>query len=272
MAEAWGGVQFAVPSRGRADTIAGKTLGWLARAGVPMQAITVFVADQAERAAYERTVPRGLYGSLQVGRAGLRQQRNFIQAWYRGVFGHGVKVVSIDDDLTGLVARVSEKVLQPVTNLEEVVKTGFEMTERGQCRLWGIYPVRNAYFMKPDVSYRLAFISGGFWGCIISEERRAVELAEDLWTKEDIERTIKYYLADGAVCRINYLAMLTDYSTGVGGVQAYRTEERNLLSARVIAERYPQLCSVKFRSDGRAELTLRDKRPKTKTKTKTKGK
>ena len=68
----------AIPSYQRANLIGGRALQTLQAGRVARERIYIFVADEAERAAYECALPRESYGKIVTGVKGLTAQRNFI--------------------------------------------------------------------------------------------------------------------------------------------------------------------------------------------------
>jgi hypothetical protein len=85
-----------------------------------------------------------------------------------------------------------------------------------RCRLWGIYPVLNPLFMKKRVKLGLNYIVGAFWG-VINTHEPGMEVSLD--DKEDFERTLKFYMADGNVVRLEAYSLKTSYYSTPGGMQ-----------------------------------------------------
>lgn len=243
---------IAIPSYRRAQTLRDKTLAYLSSCGVGPERISIFVADESERDIYRAVL--GNYYHLVVAQPGMRAVRNFIQNYYQ----EGQLVFNLDDDLIGLFERVSDKEVRPLTALSDIIDQGFNLCQRLRLRLFGINAVLNPFFMKPEVSVNLKYIVGCAWGCINSHDPR---LAVTLDDKEDFERTIKFYMLDGGVVRLNWIAPKTRYYKEPGGMQVERTEQRVDQSARYLAKTYPLFCSLNDKKkSGHLELRLRDKR------------
>jgi hypothetical protein len=194
------------------------------------------------------------YSKLVIGEIGMGAIRNFIHKYYP----ENTYLVSLDDDLQGILRWVNKKTFWDVFCLErEVIEPGFRACERSGARLWGIYAAGNPFFMKQRISTDFRFIVGSLYGCI---NRHDCLVSRD--DKEDSERSILFYLADGAVCRLNHVTVKTAYYTEPGGMQVARTAQSILDSAKYLAEKYPDLCTMYIRkATGRAELRLKDKRP-----------
>lgn len=246
----------AVPSYRRSETLATKTLPMLRDGGVPLDRVTVFVCDD-ERALYERaTAP---FPGVLLARAEptLRAARNIIARHYP--VGH--PVVQVDDDLKGLIHMVDEKAVEPVKDLHALFIRGFEEADRAGARLWGLYPVKNPYFMKRGVTTALKYIGGGLFGARFTGKDDPDFVVLD--DKEDFERSCRFYLHDGAVVRFGDISWNTTGYGGDGGMQEYRTPETISHGANEMVRLFPQLASLNLsKKSGHAEVRLKDNRNK----------
>ena len=159
------------------------------------------------------------YGSafpeLQIVRSplGLHQTANFIsQHWM-----DGKKVLQLHDDIKQVNKFVlkengggerSTATREPVVDLGELVLELFEHMENHGAHLGGIYLNNNAgqgLGNKDAVSTKNAFIHDPFTALIVS--RGAVVLEEKFKQKQDAERSVKYFILDGVVVRMNHYGM-----------------------------------------------------------------
>lgn len=252
-------IEVAVPSYKRAATLRSKTLAWLAACGVPAENITVFVADEDERKSYTAELAPGSFGRVVVGKRGMGAIRRFIAGYYPA----GTKVLNADDDIQQLLVHVDEKHAVPYTDLHELVQNGFEMCARSGAKFWGVYAVKNPYFMKKTVTFDLRYVNGTLWGNIAGDGSKGDPFMVTLDDKEDFERTLRCYVAHGAVVRFNYLACDTNFYGEPGGMQEDRTEDRITESAKALVARYPGLCTLNMsKKSGHAEVRLKDRRGK----------
>ena len=242
--------QIAIPSYQRANTIKQKTLRLLQRYKVDPERVTIFVANDEEYRTYEAALAGGPYTKLVVGEVGLCAIRNIIHTYYP----ENTYLVSLDDDLQRIFRRVDNKTFWEVFSLEqEVIGPAFRACERSGARLWGVYSASNPFFMKPRISLGLRYIIGSLFGCINRHD--CLVTLDD---KEDFERSILFYLADGAVCRLDHITVKSAYYKEPGGMQVERTEQRIYESAKYLAEKYPGLCTMYIRkTTGHAELRLK---------------
>jgi hypothetical protein len=234
---------IAIPSYHRAETLAYKTLNYLLRTNVPPDRITVFVSDEDQKKAYAEAfqrihkddLPSGI--KIVVAVPGMRAVRNFIQKYYE----EGELVFNLDDDLDRISRKVDDKKIVEEEDLHSMIVHGFNEAERRGARLWGIYPVDNPYWMKAKISVGLFYIEGAVWGFRNSHSKDYSVTLED---KEDFERSIKCFLADGCVVRLNKWSMTTKFYREPGGMQqdGKRTLKRISDSAKDLLFRYPGLC------------------------------
>jgi hypothetical protein len=257
----WKDVVIVIPSYKRAETIQNKTLAVLKDYKIPADKIHIFVADKEQEKEYKAAVPRELYGAIHVGRPGLGAVRNEISAHYPV----GKPIVECDDDITAFLeysarARRNEKKLD---DLKSVIIRGFEECQAVSCRLWGVYPIPNGFFMKPGVSTDLKFCIGSFWGWW-NPGVRAMKIDNKKGEKEDYERTLKMFFLDGAVVRLNYVAPKTAYYKEAGGLQAFEGRvERQEAYVKELMERYPNwIRRNPGRKSGYPEIRLVDPRSK----------
>lgn len=248
-------VEIAIPTYRRYDILCRKTLGYLFRC-YPEQEIpvTLFVANADEEAAYRLALRQRKWEErvkIVRGKAGLGPQRNFIQQYYP----EGTNLWQMDDDLDGLFERTGKQLI-PTHYPLEMARDAFRMLRGYRLRLWGVYPVDNDFFMDSFISFDLRYIVGACFGIIVTHDSRTYVRLED---KEDFERTLRYYVCDGGVMRLNYIAVKTNYYTEPGGMQVTRTHERVERSARLLKSWFPTLCEIdRSGKRGYTELRLHD--------------
>lgn len=256
----WRDVVIVIPSYKRAETIQSKTLAILKKYKIPENKIHIFVANKEQEAEYKEKVPRELYGELHIGKPGLGAVRNSIADYYPV----GKPLVECDDDITGFLeySAKGKRNEKPLVDLKSVIVRGFQECQAANCRLWGVYPIPNGFFMKPGVSTDFKFCIGSFWG--IWNPGKEMMIDNEKGEKEDYERTIKMFLKDGAVVRLNYVAPKTAYYKEAGGLQAFegRKERQEAYVAKMI-ERWPSwIRRNPARKSGYPEIRLVDPRTK----------
>jgi hypothetical protein len=242
---------IAIPSYKRQDIIITKSLKTLKDGGVPASKIHIFVANKEERDAYEKTVPKELYGKLVVGLKGITEQRGFIIDY----FPENQYIVSIDDDVEQMEKMNGPTKLVKVKNLDRFFKQAYTDMKKHDLYIWGIYPVRNPFFMKPKVTTDLKFIIGTMYG-FINRHDKSIQPSKKIKEKEDVEQSILYYLKDGGVLRYNNMTIKTKFHSEGGLGKKDDRFDNNKVAAAYLVKTYPELVTVFHRKTGMAEVRL----------------
>ena len=233
----------AIPSYNRPNEIIKKTLKTLADGGVEKERIFIFVADEEQAEIYK---PTGY--KIIIGVIGIANQRVFISKY----FPVGQYIISLDDDVEELQT-LQESKLVKLTDLHTFFTSSYETLMRENLFIWGIYPVRNAFFMKSGVMTKsLKFLIGVCYGYI---NRNLHELYPTAEGKEDIEQSILYFKRDGGVIRFNHVAVKTKFNA-VGGLGKDRYE-MNEKASQLLKEKYPDVVKIFHRKNGMSEVRLK---------------
>jgi hypothetical protein len=246
----------AIPSYNRVQKLAEKTLATLKRGGVPRSCIHVFVANEAEHKAYAEGLPKDLYGKIVVGVKGITPQRRFIVKYFK----EGTNVVSMDDDVEEVMklSRDGNSIKPFQTgHLDKFYKEAFQVCRNKGLFIWGVYPVKNPFFMKQETTFDLKFILGTTYGFIV---RHDADLVPTVAEKEDYENSIRYYLKDGGVVRFNNVCLKTVFHSPGGLGLIENRFEVNKKAAETLQSRYPDLVKIRHRENGMTEIRLHAKK------------
>lgn len=246
---------YVIPSLSRVNTLLNKSLYLLIHTyQVSPQDIYVFVVKE-ELADYQNKI-LSLYPDIHicVGPLGLHHMRNHIRLY----FPENTKLVCLDDDIQELrVMKEDTSILDlksckryplfPLTKeaFHVFINDAFTTLEQNHLHFFGIYAVRNGYFMKslPDISTHLRFCVGAFWGCI---NQHSESLQLHLEEKEDVERTLRYFLQDKGVLRFNKICPITRYYKEKGGMQARNIDrlETSKTACQYLLTTFPEHCKL----------------------------
>jgi len=255
-----------VPSYNRAEGCRDKTLAVLHQYKIPNERIFVVVADKEQKALYESVLDPKTYGKILVGVKGLTEVRN----WIFDYFPKGKPIVSSDDDISGFIefTNKTKRHERPLRSLKDIIKRGFSECKKADCRFWGVYPSANGFFMKDTVSTDLKFCVGPFWGCFNPGKEIRIDIGQG--EKEDYQRTIQFFKADGAVVRLNFVAPKTAVYKTPGGLQFGNRLKREHQTIKKMMKKYPGWIKLNpTRKSKMPEIRLMDP---TKTKTVTRKK
>jgi hypothetical protein len=158
----------------------------------------------------------------------------------------------MDDDVEELQQLKGEKLVK-IKNINNFFLDAYKLMKKEKLYIWGIYPVRNAFFMYNEVTFDLRFIIGVTFG-FITRHDKYLKMSTKAETKEDYEQTILYYLKDGGVIRFNNITSKTKFNAP-GGLGNDRFE-RNKNAAEYLTKKYPDIVTRKDRTNGMPEIKL----------------
>jgi hypothetical protein len=229
---------IAIPSYQRPELCKNLTLTFLKLNQYPSELITIFVASEEEKLAYEKNIARSLYGKIVVGKLGLMEQRNFITEYY----DEDQVYIGMDDDV--------KTIKSPFLTFPQIVLHAKALFEKHTVGLFGILPNDDTRRFQDDYTTHLAHIIGCFFIC-----RNHKDLVLNTTEKDDYERTMQYFLRYGSVIRYRGAGVSTDYTKNAGGLQQEGREARMLEGANYLGEKYPTLCRV-MRKNNKPDLFL----------------
>lgn len=246
-----------IPSYKRSHICNDKTLTTLKNAGIHANRIYVYVANKQEYDEYLSVLDKSLYHRLIIGEKGIVQQRQFIMDQWP----EGKQIVYLDDDVEKIDLSLSPRFRGKP--LDYFIRNAFSDCKEMGAFTWGVYAVYNPFFRKgrKELSTELNFIVGTVYGIINRPHLRSIRVTAALkenGQKEDVERTIKYFIHDGIVLRYNRIGFVTKYYGTEGGLG--RFEERiqsGINISKAFAKLYPDYGHIKMRKNGMAEFVLK---------------
>ncbi len=239
---------IAIPSYKRSIQLQNKTLTTLYNCNIPKQLINIFVIEE-EYQEYLDTLNKDYYNKLIVGNLGLVQQREFIQNYYP----IGSKIISLDDDIEDV-----DLSLTTYKCLDEFFEDAFATCEKEKAFIWSVYPVFNKFFRekRPELSTCLTFLIGAFYGYINRNDTDLKLTLTREGNKEDVERSILYWLKDNKTLRFNKIGFKTKYY-GVGGLGGLKERLDTMKKGSIlINEKYPLYTRIKIRKNGLYEIVF----------------
>ena len=253
-----------IPSYKRSTICNDKTLTMLKKNNIASEKIYVYVANKEEYDEYIKVLDKTYYHQLIIGKKGLVNQKQFIMESWK----EGKHIVFFDDDVASIDLSLSP--LFKKHNLDYFMKYAFKECVKEHSYMWGVYAVFNPFFRKPkkEISKDLTFIVGAFYGIINRPKLNSIKLnitTKENDQKDDVERTIKYYIEDGIVLRFNKIGFITKYYGNEGGMGKFEDRIQHAKgSSKRLKEKYPEYGDIKIRKNGMYEFSLR-KNPHKKT-------
>lgn len=245
-----------VPSYKRPELCNEKTLSMLKTNKINADCIYVYVANQDEYEEYHKILDPTLYHKLIVGVKGLVPQRQFIMEQW----GESKHIVFFDDDVAKIDLSISS--LFKGKSLDYFFKYAFDECKTQKSYIWGVYPVFNPFFRKgrEEMSTCLNYIVGAFYGIINRPNKKAIQLTitKKNGQKEDVERTLKYFIEDGIVLRFNRVGFITKYYGKSGGLGTFEDRLKPMLEAsQKLLSKYGDYGAISTKKHGMTEFRLR---------------
>lgn len=247
---------IAIPSYKRADVCRDKTLKMLATNKISSNKIYVYVANKEEYEEYKKILDKSTYNKLIVGIKGLVPQRKFIMSEW----SEGKHIVFFDDDVAKIDLTLSS--MFRGKSLDHFFKTAFQECKKQGSYIWGVYPVFNPFFRKSreEMSTCLNYIVGAFYGVINRPKLKELDLiiTRENGQKEDVERTLKYFIRDGIVLRFNRVGFITKYYGKSGGLGTFEARLKPMLEAsQKLLKDYGDYGSMSTKKTGMTEFRLK---------------
>lgn len=240
--------KIVIPSKGRFDSINKKTMKVLSTYDIDFEKVYVFVIEE-EFDKYKEVLPAAV--NIVIGVDGINKQRDFIGSY----FVDGQPLVSLDDDISALY-RLDKETGDKNNKLESIdtlILDTFNKLKKYELNLASVYPVNNFYFMRNKETTDLRFCMGAFR---IYFNKKHLEKRK-FYYLEDYETTIKYYLNDGGVLRLNNISCDVSYKSGGGGIG-----KRNIADKKKEVKRFVDKYTPYAKDKKEGEEVMLKKTPK----------
>jgi len=239
--------KIAIRTCGRYDTIKNKTIKFLEENLIPSDKIFIFCPEN------EIEMYKNKLGDIYTYCIGSSEGVSIVDNLIRSYFDFNDYIIQLDDDIHGLYKK-DEKSEIITYDLYNLITNGYNLMIDNDLHLWGIYPIKNYYFMKNNISYDLKFCIGCIYGYFNTKD---IILVDNLRT--DFETTILYFKRDNGVIRFNNYCVKANLYTGKGGTCDLRTIEKMTTSANYMVTTYPEYCDYKKSKSKYTEIRLKKK-------------
>ena len=221
----------------RVERCLNKTLSVLKESKIPSSIINLVVHNKEQAELYRQGIPPDYYNKIIItnDNKGIYGQMNWVFRHYKV----GQKILKLDDDISAIYKVEGDKLVKTNT-LKSIIDEGFRLCDENGFKLWGIYPVANAYFMKSKKPYTtdLRFVVGALMGIV--NEKLQIDL--DIKIKGDYEYAIMSYLKNGGMIRFNRIGFKYDITKNEGERIATMNKD-----ADILIKKYPELVKSNVR-------------------------
>jgi len=210
--------EIAIPTTGNPVLLRDTTLNILKSYRIPFDKITIFLHTKKEESSYKDTLLSSTYGKLVTTYTSSNEDYyNYITDYYMP----GTPIIYIKDCIKYIVELTPTRSLKTLSSFLLVLKTCFLECEKHGARLWGICPTVQS--LSHTMTTRINYIPDVLWGCI--NPGNTLHLTQTYY--EDYERSIKYYMKDNAVIRLNMITAIECVSQNTESEKYARKLQRN---------------------------------------------
>ena len=232
--------KIAIPTHRRSKTIKDLTLSVLE--GIEAE-IYIFISDEEDYQLYQKELPT--HNLILCNTKNVAEKFNYIQEY----FEEGTFVAVIEDDI---------KQIQNLYNysVNNLLKFIYNFCINNNIECWGVYPSSNKYFMSETIDIGLTYVVANLYGFTARKDDR---LLCHLKTKNDYERSVKYWEVYNKIARFNFVSCITNNYTNKGGMQneTNRAQDEKDASQQLI-KNYPGIFDINTKRKSKyTELTMK---------------
>jgi hypothetical protein len=235
-----------IPSYKRPQMFFTHTYKYLVDNGIDLNLVDLFLHNKEEEEQYRKLLDNRI-NIIVHGQNGIGATRNFIQSYYYEN-NLGDNIFSIDDDIKQLNIKLNEEE-KKITKLNNFIISNFGICHKEGCKLWGISPYNNKFFLHEDKTTKLKYIPGGAFGFIVDREHidGVIHTAYD--HLEDFEFSCINFLRYGKVLRFNNVSMTTKFFNPGGINETYGGKKARQEATKKACEefkaQYGDMCKIK---------------------------
>lgn len=249
--------EIAVMSYARPQQLTALTLATLDRHHADHDRITVFVADHEQADQYRAVLP----DTIKIKITALGHFLSIRAAHM--TYEKDTRLLIVDDDISAIEMKAGDKLAQFDGSIDDLTHIGFDLCERFSNRMWGIYPVRNAFYMSDEAVIGLRYLVGCLWGTYAQDIAVTTPHRLTGSSGNDFETTLQSFRHHGSVTRLDYITVSTKYFADGGidaelkerGVADRQTDHTKVLTR--IANRHGSLARLYTKGGGITNLRLK---------------
>jgi len=230
-------VKIVIPTYKRPSVLRDKSLALLWRLGFDKSDVVILLSE-GDPSEYEK-----IYPNFHIIKVKANTAAEKFNAAHR-VYPKGTRVLLFEDDIDDIVQKNDLK-QSPVSaeNFQMIATKSFEYCEKIGAKIWGMCPTPNGFYMKNRICHGLKFCVANVYG-FISDPDRQNSVDVNLPSKTDYERSIRYFIRDGATVRADMISPITKNYKNSGGLQDLAAGKRLAYENAAVSEllsKYPTL-------------------------------
>lgn len=241
---------YAIPSYNRADKQT--TVNYLNTIGVKKEKIYVFVQTRKDEKEYKEKIGDMANIVMREANRGVEARNNILNE----LCGEN-NVVMLDDDVRAIGELHEREIKKIITakRMEHVLLKCFEMCEKTNVRMFGIYPVYNAFFMEKTISTKAPINT--VFGIVAGSK---IKYDESYDTKEDAALCAKLLSFGASILRFNFLAVDADHRKTKDGYIDDWHQEENIRCVKKLLMEFPTIYKAQKNKPWEVRTTIKDKK------------
>ena len=238
--------RICIPSHNRPKIICEKTLTFLNK--TLNEKTSIYIFTPLEQAIdYDIEIKKYEFNNLNIifaySEYTLSEKMNMIINDY---FKNGDFVIYLEDDICSIQTLVefqTKKHLTDILDLNKFIKKTYNILIENDLKVFGVYPVYNAYFMNYNNTTDFRFLINHFWGFIVNKDK-PITINTDF--KCDYEKSILFYKEYGSMLRYNHVTCKTkNYDKIEGGFEYHNRYLYEKDSVEYLMITYPEYVDIK---------------------------
>jgi hypothetical protein len=213
--------RVAIPTYNRPELIQKAALAYLERSQFPIEQVDIWISGQSQWSLYD-DLPDHWRKRFKLGVKGLSPNRYAAEDTYPP----GMQLFWMNDDIFSIRELAADGKHLGEVPLQQVLSAGFSACVKAGAHLWGIYAVDNHFYMSRKVHIDLRYVVGCAYGIILQHHEHLRSRFGD--AKEDYERALRFYQADGCIVRLDYFSPKTIYYNSPEIFPNTETVEQNI--------------------------------------------
>jgi len=201
--------------------------------------IYIFVSDEKDYKEY--SIHNDYNIVYQKDLNGLKEKHNFILDY----FEEGERIIIMEDDIEAITKKKGGKT-ENFIQLDKLFTIGFAECIKSGCKMWGIEPTNNGFYMKDSWGKTKKLIVAYIFGLIVDKRIRITSE----W-KHDYERTALHNIYFGGSIRFDSFSAKTNSFNNEGGLLSDIKKEQRAIEeqrgAEYLSKKYPEHIAIKVR-------------------------
>ena len=241
---------YVIPSYNRVNKQI--TVNYLNEIGIPKDRIYVFVQTKEDEQAYLDKIGDKANIIFKTASRGVEARNNILNTLVEEN-----NLLMLDDDIRAIGEFNGDKIEKIVSSqkMDEVFSKCFEICEKSNIKIFGIYPIYNYFFLERTISTKCTVNT--VFGYVKGFKGR---YNENYDTKEDAEICARMLSMNRSIFRFNFLAVDADHRKTKDGYIDDWHQEENIRCVKKLLKDFPKIFKEQKNKPWEVRNILKDKK------------